>query len=220
MRAVVVGGGKVGYYLVKTLKNKRYDITLIESSKKICDKIAEDLDADIMYGDGTDYDVLRDAGIEEAEIVAAVTGKDEENLVICQIAKAVFNVNKTIARINNPKNRPIFKTLGVDKTVCSTEVIANLIEAQFAGDRLKVVQTLDRGEMVLAEAIVSEKSPCCSRTISSLELPEGCVIVSILRDEKVIFPKGGIEIVEGDKILLTTNIEKLKEVERCILGDR
>lgn len=220
MRAVVVGGGKVGYYLVKTLKNKRYDITLVESCKKICDKIAEDLDADIICGDGTDYDVLRDAGIEEAEIVAAVTGKDEENLVICQIAKTVFNVNKTIARINNPKNRPIFKTLGVDKTVCSTEVIANLIEAQFAGDRLKVVQTLDRGEMVLAEAIVNEKSPCCCRTISSLELPEGCVIVSILRDEKVIFPKGGIEIVDGDKILLTTNIEKLKEVERCILGDR
>lgn len=220
MKAVVVGGGKVGYYLVKTLKDKKYDITLIESSKKICDKIAEELDADIICGDGTDYDVLRDAGIEDAEVVAAVTGKDEENLVICQIAKAVFNVNKTIARINNPKNRPIFKTLGVDKTVCSTEVIANLIERQFAVDKLKVVQTLDRGEMVLAEAVINEKSPCCWRMISSLQLPEECVIVSILRDEKVIFPRGGIEIADGDKILLTTNLEKWKVVERCILGDK
>jgi trk system potassium uptake protein TrkA len=220
MKAVIVGGGKVGYYLLKTLKEKKYDITLVEMNRNTCDKIAHDFNADIICGDGTDVEVLKDAGIEEAEVVAAVTGKDEENFVICQIAKAHFNVNKTIARINNPKNRGIFKALGVDKTVCSTEVIANLIEGQFTTDRLKVVQTLDRGEIVLAETVVSEENLCCNRTIASLDLPDECVIVSILRDDKVIFPKGSIEIKEGDKILVMTNIEKKKEVERCILGDR
>lgn len=219
MKAIIVGGGKVGYYLLKMLKDKKYDIALIEKNRKICDKIAEDFDADIICGDGTDYDVLKDAGIEEAEVVAAVTGKDEENLVICQITKTVFNVNKTIARVNNPKNRLIFKTLGVDRTVCSTEVIANIIEGQFTGNKLKVIQTLDRGEIILAQAIISQKSKCCNKIISSLELPTECVIVSIIRNEKVIFPRGGIGIVEGDKILVTTNIEKLKDVEKCILGD-
>lgn len=219
MRAIIVGGGKVGYYLLKMLKDKRYDIALIERDKKVCDKIAEDFSTTVICGDGTDYDVLKDAGIEEAEVVAAVTGKDEENLVICEIAKNVFNVNKTIARVNNPKNRLIFKTLGVDRTVCSTEVIANIIEGQFAGNRLKVIQTLDRGEIILAQAIITKESKCCNRIISSLGLPAECVIVSIIRNEKVIFPRGGIEIAEGDKILITTNIEKLKVVEKSILGD-
>lgn len=220
MKAIIVGGGKVGYYLLKTLKDKKYDIVLIEKDKKICDKIAEDFNADIICGDGTDYNVLKDAGIDEAEIVAAVTGKDEENLVICQISKAEFGINKTIARINNPKNRLIFNTLGVDKTVCSTEVIATLIEAQFTGEKLKILQTLDRGEMILVEAMIRDDSACCKKLISSLELPLECVIVSIIRNEKIIFPKGGIEIIAGDRVLLTTNIGKIKDVERCILGDR
>lgn len=219
MKAIIVGGGKVGYYLLKMLKDKRYDIALIERDKKVCDKIAEDFSTTVICGDGTDYDVLKDAGIEEAEVVAAVTGKDEENLVICEITKNVFNVNKTIARVNNPKNRLIFKTLGVDRTVCSTEVIANIIEGQFAGNKLKVIQTLDRGEIILAQAIITKESNCCNRIISSLELPAECVIVSIIRNEKVIFPRGGVEIAEGDKILITTNIEKLKVVEKSILGD-
>lgn len=219
MKAIIVGGGKVGYYLLRMLKDKHYDITLIEKCRRICDKIAEDFNATIICGDGTDFDILKDAGIEEADVVAAVTGKDEENLVICQITKAVFGVNKTIARVNNPKNRLIFKTLGVDRTVCSTEVIANIIEGQFAGNSLKVLQTLDRGEIILAEAIITKKSICCNKIISSLMLPAECVIVSIIRNEKVIFPRGGIEIVEEDKVLITTKIEKLKEVEKSILGD-
>lgn len=219
MKAIIVGGGKVGYYLLKTLKDRKYDITLIERNSAVCEKIASEIQGNIICGDGTDFDVLKDAGIEETEMVAAVTGKDEENLVICQIAKSSFDVKKTIARINNPKNRPIFKSLGVDRTVCSTEVIANLIEWQLAEDKLKVIQTLNRGEMILAEGIVSSSSPCCGKTISSLDLPYECVIVSILRGDRVIFPKGGIEIKSGDKLIIMTVAESRKVVEKCLLGE-
>lgn len=219
MRAIIVGGGKVGYYLLKTLMNKKYDITLVEKDSEVCEKIASEVEGDIICGDGTDFDVLKDAGIEDAEMVAAVTGKDEENLVICQIAKNSFNVKKTISRINNPKNRLIFKSLGVDKTVCSTEVIANLIEWQLAEDRLKVIQTLDRGEMVLAEGIVNPSSPCCGKIISSLHLPIECIIVSIIRGDRAIFPKGGVEIKDGDRLMIMTAVESKKAVERCILGE-
>lgn len=135
MKAVIVGGGKVGYYLFKTLNKKRYDVVLIEKDKIICEKIADEIDGNIIWGDGSDIQVLEDAGIDKAEIVAAVTGKDEENLIICQIAKIDFNIKKTIARINNPKNIQVFKALGVDKTVCSTEVISNLIEDEFENDQ-------------------------------------------------------------------------------------
>ncbi len=130
MDIIIVGGGKVGYYLLKSLHNK-HEVVLIEKNKEICEKIAEEFSDMILWGDGTSLDVLKDAAIEDANVVVAATGKDEENIIICQIAKMNFNIHKTIARVNNPKNINAFKMLGVDKTVCSTEVIANMIEMTF-----------------------------------------------------------------------------------------
>ena len=216
MKVVIVGGGKVGYYILKTLKQKHYDVILIEKDKNICMKIASELDGEVICGDGCDLEVLMDAGIGEAEVVAAVTGKDEENLVICQMAKINFNVSKTIARINNPKNRPIFKALGVDKTVCSTEVIANLIESEFETDDIKIIQTIDRGEMIILEVNIGKKSHWKDKVISSLQLPEQCVIASILRKNKVVFARGNTEIKEDDQVLIVTNVENKAEIEKLI----
>lgn len=216
MKAIVVGGGKVGYYLLKTLREKNYDVTLIEKDRNLCNKIAEDIGGHIICGDGSDIEVLKDADIEEAEVVAAVTGKDEENLVVCQMAKVNFNVGKTIARINNPKNRGIFKALGVDNTVCSTEVIANLIEGEFDSEELRIVQTLDKGEMILLEVPINKKSAWKNKIIRLLELPRDSVIVSIIRKDHVVFPRGDIEIKEGDKVLLVTNAEEKINIERAV----
>jgi trk system potassium uptake protein TrkA len=216
MKAIVVGGGKVGYYLLKTLREKNYDVTLIEKDRNLCNKIAEDIGGHIICGDGSDVEVLKDADIEEAEVVAAVTGKDEENLVVCQMAKVNFNVGKTIARINNPKNRGIFKALGVDNTVCSTEVIANLIEGEFDSEELRIVQTLDKGEMILLEVPINKKSAWKNKVVRLLELPRDSVIVSIIRKDHVVFPRGDIEIKEGDKVLLVTNAEEKINIERAV----
>lgn len=216
MKAIVVGGGKVGYYIYKTLKEKHFEVVLIEKDKNICTRIAEELNGEIIYGDGSDLEILQIAGIQDAEVVAAVTGKDEENLVICQMAKIDFNIGKTIARINNPKNRPIFKALGVDRTVCSTEVIANLIEDEFENDNVKIVQTLDRGEMLLLEAGIGKKSSWNGQRICDLDLPRECVIASILRKDAVVFPRGNFEIREGDQVLIITNIENKTKIEMLI----
>lgn len=218
MKAVIVGGGKVGYYLFKTLREKHYDVVLVEREIDICNKIAEELDGEVICGDGTDPEVLKDVDIERAEVVAAVTGKDEENLVICQMAKINFNVNKTIARINNPKNRPIFKALGVDKTVCSTEVISNLIEGAIGSEEIKSVQILDRGEIVLLEIEITKKSPWNNKVIKNLEMPEECVIVSIIRNDRVVYPRGHIEIKQEDRVLLVTSFNKKKLLEKIIIG--
>jgi len=216
MKAIVVGGGKVGYYIYKTLQEKHFEVVLIEKDKNICRRIAEELNGEIICGDGSELEVLQVAGIQDAEVVAAVTGKDEENLVICQMAKIDFNISKTIARINNPKNRPIFNALGVDRTVCSTEVIANLIEDEFENDNVKIVQTLDRGEMLLLEASIEKKSKWKGQLISELNLPNECVIASILRKDTVVFPRGHIEIKEGDKVLIITNIENKTKIEMLL----
>lgn len=214
MKSIIIGGGKIGYYLLKTLKERNYDVVLIERDKYLCQKIAEDIEADILCGDGTDVDVLRDAGINEAEVIAAVTGTDEENLVVCKIAKGSFNIAKTIARVNNPKNIAMFKALGVDKIVCSTEVIANLIEYEFDKDNFKIIQAFERGSMILVEIKIDKENFWCDNFIRDLELPAECVITSILRNEKAIYPRGNTQILELDNILVLTNNSGLLELKK------
>lgn len=205
MKTIIVGGGKIGYYLFKTLKERGYRVTLIERDKETCMKIAEDFNADVIWGDGTNLEVLKDAGIEEAEIIAAVTGTDEENLVICQIAKLSFNSKRTIARVNNPKNMIMFKNLGIDNTVCSTEVIANLIEYAFDQEDYRIISTLERGSMVLAELSIKENNIWCNKRVKDLALPKECVFVSLLHGENVIYPRGDTQILTNDKVIIITN---------------
>lgn len=220
MKSIIIGGGKIGYYLLKTLKERNYNVVLIERDKHICQSIAEDIDAEIICGDGTDVDVLKEAGINEAEVVAAVTGADEENLVICKIAKSTFNISKTIARVNNPKNMSMFKELGVDKTVCSTAVIANLIEYEFDKDNFKIIQTFERGAMILVEIKIDKDSIWSDNFIKDLELPSECVVTSILRDDKAIYPRGNTRIIENDNILVLTNNTGLLELKKQIKKPR
>lgn len=214
MKIIIIGGGKIGYYLLKTLKEENYDVVLIERNAALCRSIAEDIDADILCGDGTDIDVLKEAGIHEADLVAAVTGADESNLVICKIAKSIFHISQTIARVNNPKNRKMFKALGVDKTVCSTAVIANLIEYEFDKDNYKIIQTFERGSMILVEVKVDKGNIWVDQFVKDLDLPDECVLTSVLRDNEVIYPRGNTRIMENDSILVLTNNEGLQKLKK------
>ncbi|MDP4109285.1 MAG: TrkA family potassium uptake protein [Bacillota bacterium] len=216
MKSIIIGGGKIGYYLLKTLSERGYGVVLVEKDENSCRRISEDINARVICGDGSDLDVLRDAGIDEAEIVAAVTGKDEENLVICEIAKAAFNIRKTIARVNNPKNISMFKALGVDQTVCSTEVIANLIEYEFDAESCRIIQTFDLGSMVLAETLIGGENRWQGRRVGELELPPECVLASVLRGEEVIYPRGDTEIREGDRGIFVTSQATLPKIKKSL----
>jgi len=201
MKSIIIGGGKIGYNLMKTLKDKNHKIILVERDKDTCIKIADELDAVVIHGDGTDLAVLEEAGIDGAEVVAAVTGTDEENMVICQIAKRHFNVKKIIARVNNPKNIFIFKSLGIDRIVCSTALIADMIEYELNRENYRVIQTLEHGKMVLVEVTIEKQNSWCNNKIKNLNLPDECVIVSVIHDENIIYPRGDTEILENDKVL-------------------
>lgn len=205
MKSIIIGGGKIGSNLFKTLKEKNHKVTLIERDKDTCLRIAEDTCGDVIWGDGTDLEILKEAGIEDAEIIAAVTGTDEENLVICKIAKVSFDIPKTIARVNNPKNTAMFKTLGIDNTVCSTEVIANLIDFELNKDNYRIIKSFEKGSMILVEIMIDSSNNWCDMEIKSLQLPDECVIVSVLRGENIIYPRGNTEILSGDKVLVITN---------------
>ncbi|MEA5026995.1 Trk system potassium uptake protein TrkA [bioreactor metagenome] len=220
MKSIIVGGGKIGYYLLKTLKERNFDVVVIENDKRVCQSIAEDIGVEVICGDGTDIDVLIDAGINDAEVVAAVTGADEDNLVVCQIAKSIFHITKTIARVNNPKNIAMFKKLGVDKTVCSTAVIANLIEGEFDKDNFRIVQTFERGNMILVEIKIDKGSLWDDSFIKDLILPKDCVVTSILRNDKAIYPRGNSRIVNDDNILILTSSNGLNDLRKQFRGTK
>lgn len=207
MRAIIIGGGKVGYFLVKTLLERNMRVTLIEKDHDRAIQISKELNIDVLCGDGSDLSLLQEANIDDCELVAAVTGSDEENLVVCQIVKLSFNNTKTIARINNPKNIKMFRQLGVDKTVCSTEVIANLINAEMVSDGIKIIQTFEMGSMLLAEINVTKKHKWLNQEIKDLVLPRNLVVVSIIRNEEVIYPKGDTLIHEEDKVVFVCDKE-------------
>ena len=216
MRAIIIGGGKVGYFLVKTLLERNVRVTLIEKDKNRASQISKELDIDVLWGDGSDLSILQEANISDCELVAAVTGSDEENLVVCQIVKLSFKNSKTIARINNPKNIKMFRALGVDKTVCSTEVIANLINAEIISDGIKILQTFEMGSMLLAEINVSKNHKWLDKEIKDIELPRNLVLVSIIRKDEVIYPKGDTKLHEEDKVVFVCDKETISGLKKYL----
>ncbi len=128
MRIVIIGGGKLAYYLVKTLNLSEHDITVIELRKDVCENIATDFEVEVYNADGTNIGILQQARCQEADFLIAITGKDENNLIACEIGKKKFNVKQTVAKVNNPKNIEMFIKLGVDKPVSSTQILADIIE--------------------------------------------------------------------------------------------
>ena len=213
MKALVIGGGKVGYFLVKTLLEHNTKVTLIERDHDRAEMISNELNIEVLCGDGSDISILQDAGIQNSEIVAAVTGNDEENLVICQIVKVSFGKSKTIARINNPKNIKMFKQLGVDKTVCSTEVIANMINNEMTSDTVKIIQTFENGNMVVAEIFVHVRNNWANQQIKNIKLPSSLVLVSIIRNNEVIYAKGDTLILTGDSVMAVGNLEAVNHLK-------
>src|SRR6266571_5912239 len=136
MYAIVVGGGKVGYYLAKEMLDSDHEVLVIEKDAAKCERIAQEL-GDIVYkGDGCEAATMEATGFGRADMVIAVTGDDEDNLISCQVAKVKFNVPRTIARINNPKNEEIFKHLGIDATVSATDVILSILEQEIPSEAI------------------------------------------------------------------------------------
>ncbi len=215
MNIIVVGGGKVGFYLVQTLINHGHKATLIEENRVVCKKLANDLDIPIICGDGSSIAVLEAANITEADALISVTGKDQDNLVTCQLAKKRFNVPKTVARVNNPKNMEIMRLLGVDIPISSTNNIAALLEREVDAAAIKQLVTINRGEASLSEMQLPQDYELDGKTLMQLPLPEESIIVSITRKGNLIIPRGNTSIHSGDKIIVlcaNTAVHELSEV--------
>ncbi len=221
MYIIIVGGGKVGYYLAKTLAPEKHRIMLIEEDSQLCEKIAcelIDLGVGLIHGDGTDIKYLKDAEIEKADLLIAVTGHDQNNLVACQLAKNYFGVARTIARVNNPKNINVFKRLGVDSTVSSTAHIADIIEQEvdWAGINRMLAERV--GDVRIREFAVAETSLSVGKKVEALSMPKGTILISVVRDKEAIIPNGQTQIMSGDIVVALTNEGNMPMVASYFLG--
>lgn len=216
MNIVVIGGGKVGYYLTKTLLEHGHKPTLIENSKSICEFIANDLDVTIVCGDGTSIDILETANIRECDAFISVTGQDEDNLISCQLAKKLFDVPKTIAKVNNPKNADIMRQLGIDIAISSTDNIARLLEREVDTAKIKQLVSINHGEASINEIALPNNYKLSGRMLSEIKLPNMCVIVSIDRGGTTIIPRGNTELLSGDNIMIMAKNNSMHEIQAML----
>ena len=202
MYIIVVGGGKVGFNLVKLLIAEKHEVLLIEKDKRKIPNLIAEFGESVIHGNGSRVHILQEGGANRADVLVAVTGQDEDNLVICQLAKNFFKCPRTIARVNDPRNEGTFSTLGIDATVSSTRLIDSLIEEQVqAKDMVIPLLILKGGNVEIIEVELSSESAVLNKRLREISLPEGAILISILRGDEVIIPKGETELKSGDRVL-------------------
>src|SRR6059036_511626 len=202
MYVLIVGGGKVGWNLARELIDKGEEVTLIEQDRRRYLVIEQELEHAVQYGDGTELWVLERAGIQRAELVIAVTGDDEDNLLVGQVAKEKYLVDRIIARVNNPRNLQHFKLLGILPAVSATDLILRLIEHEVPRYGLVHLLALEEERLEIIELEVSENAPTVGQSVSEIALPEGSLIISVLRGGAGFVPKADTVIEAGDEVLL------------------
>jgi trk system potassium uptake protein TrkA len=219
MYVIIVGGGKVGYYLAKELLSEpQHEVLIIEQDGAKCERIAEELGDIVLRGDGCEAATAEIAGFGRADMVIAVTGDDEDNLVSCQVAKTKFSVPRTIARINNPKNQEIFRRLGIDATVSATVAILAQIEQELPTHQMIPLLSLGSG-LELVGVKVPPEAKVIGSTIRDLLLPhESRIVLVIGRDGEPRMPSADTVIAAEDEIVALTRHENEETLRTVLTG--
>jgi trk system potassium uptake protein len=218
MHVLIVGGGKVGYYLAKRLMQDKCVVSLIEEDKNICQQISRDLDILVINGDGSKRVIMEEADIKHADVVVALTGDDEDNLIICQIAKEVYAVSRTVSRVNDSDNEKTFSALGVDVPIDSTEIIAKIIEEEVSFADLATLMTFRRGKLAIVRVDLDADSPVVNKMVKNIKLPPDSVLVAIVRGETMIVPRGDTIFYKSDDVIAMTLIENKQELLELLVG--
>jgi trk/ktr system potassium uptake protein len=199
---IIAGAGKVGWNLARELLDKEHEVTLIENDRRRYLTVEDELEHVVHYGDATELWVLERAGIQRADLVIAVTGDDEDNILISQVAKEKYLCERIVARVNNPRNLQHFKLLGIQPAVSATDLILRLIEHEVPEYGLVHLLDLAENRLEIIEVQVADESPAVGREIGELTLPEGSQVISILRNGGGFVPKPDTTIETGDEVLV------------------
>src|SRR5215212_4536625 len=220
MYVLIVGAGKVGWNLARELIQKDNEVTVIESDTQRYAVVEEELEHSVHFGDGSELWVLERAGIERAELVIAVTGDDEDNILISQVAREKYGVERIVARCNNPRNLEHFELLNIQPAVSATDLILRLIEHEVPKYGLVHLLDLPQERLEIIELEVAEGAPAAGKRIIDVDMPEGALVVAVLRAEGGGFvPKADTVIKAGDEVLVVLDPGLEEDITRQFVSD-
>ncbi len=219
MYIIVVGGGRVGYYLTRALLDEGHEVLLVEKEVAIYEAVTDELGSICLRGDGCEAATLAEVGTDRADMLIAVTGDDEDNLVACQVAKYKFSVPRTIARIRNPQNETLFKKLGIDVTVSSTNVILEHIEEKVPTHPLTHLLSIEDSGLEIVEIKIPSESTTVGKSVRKLSLPKGSKLALVIRKEgKNRVPTLNTIIRAEDRIIALTTPESEEALRTALRG--
>jgi len=198
---IIVGAGKVGWNLARELIDKNHEVTVIEDDRDRYLTVEQELEHNIQYGDASELWVLERAGVQRADMVIAVTGDDEDNMLICQVAREKYMVERIIARVNNPRNLQHFELLGIKPSVSATDLILNLIEHEVPEYGLVHLLDFPEERLEIIEMLLEKDSKVAGRRVGDLEMPEGSLLISVLREGRGFVPGPETVLEPGDEVL-------------------
>lgn len=219
MYIIVIGVGRLGYYLIKALLKEGHEVLAIEKTAVVCETVEDELGSVCTRGDGCEAVILNEAGTSRADMFIAVTGDDEDNLVACQLAKHKFNVPFTIARIRNPKNEAIFKKLGIDATVSSTNIILEYIEQEVPTHPLTHLLTIRDKDMEIVDVKIPPEATTVGKQIKELSLPPKSKLTLIIRKhQKPLIPRANTILQPEDQVIAITTPESEDALRTALRG--
>ena len=218
MNTLIIGGGKVVYFLAKAFFSKGYAVTIINRQKHECARLARQLKATIVLGDATDPQILKEAQASSMDAVLAVTPNDEDNLIICQLAKLDFGVERTLALVNDPDNEKVFQQLGVATAFSTTHIISNLIEQRAGFEEIVSLLSVGEGKVNVTEVILPADSPVLGKSLTEIGLPPDSLIACVLREGQPLIPRGPTILLAYDRLILVTLPENLGPTLKLLTG--
>ena len=219
MKVIIVGGGKTLYFLCLNFAAKGYEVTIINRDKDECIQLARQLSAMVVHGDGSDAEILKEAGAMGADAILAITPNDQDNLVICQLASIQFGVPRAVALANDPDNAEVFDKLGVT-AFSTTQIVGSLIEQRASLEQITNLLPVGEGRVNVTEIVLDADSPVSGKQLKNISLPENALVAVIIRDNQPIVPRGSNELLAGDRLVLMTLPENHGPVLKVFTGER
>jgi trk system potassium uptake protein TrkA len=219
MYIIIVGAGKVGWNLARELIDKQHEVTVIEGNRRRYLTVEQELEHNIQYGDASELWVLERAGVQRADLVIAVTGDDEDNMLICQVARDKYMVERIIARVNNPRNLQHFELLGIKPSVSATGLILNLIEHEVPEYGLVHLLDFPEERLEIIEMLLEKDSKVAGQRVSDLNMPEGSLLISVLRDGEGFVPGPETVLEPGDEVLAVLDPGKEEDLKDFLGSD-
>jgi trk system potassium uptake protein TrkA len=216
---IIVGAGKVGWNLARELLEKEHEVTLIENDRDRYLTVEQELEHNVQYGDASELWVLDRAGIQRADMVIAVTGDDEDNMLICQVAREKYLVAQIIARVNNPRNRQHFELLEIKPSVSATDLILRLIEHEVPQYGLVHLLDLQDEGLEIIELQLTDQSPVAGERVGDLQMPEGSLLISVLRGGRGFVPGPETVLEAGDEVLAVLDPGREDEIKAYLGPD-